>query len=258
MKRIYTTVALLGALVTGAFAQRQANISGVLIVPAEGSTMTLTCTDSFKLTYVYLNLGPDKIFPTDTIAFNDGRTNPYTSAFQVTGDTVNVNDTIFGVDTYIGRAELEFLWDATSGAVDTTQPFNGSGHLFPVLSRGFGWAVTSTAVEDPTGDDDQLQIPLTINCNLGIDVKGLAKQSLLIYPNPASTELRFKYSFTNGLATARIMDIAGRTILAKDFGKMTEGEKELTLDVSSLNNGIYYIELVNGENRAINKVTIQK
>ena len=64
---------------------------------------------------------------------------------------------------------------------------------------------------------------------------------LVIYPNPVSTELQISGSNVN--SNISILDISGKTILTqKNVGK--------TIDVSSLKEGIYFLQLTNSTGTA--------
>jgi hypothetical protein len=47
-------------------------------------------------------------------------------------------------------------------------------------------------------------------------------------------------------------------LITKNYGKQSTGEKELTLDISALQNGMYYVELTADDKRAISKLTVRK
>jgi hypothetical protein len=254
MKRIYTTAALIGTLVTGAFAQRHCDIRLVAAAPADNTT--INCKDSFTLGYIFVNNGPDMVMTTDTMFVIDGESAPNSQwTFAVTSNKA-VGDTAI---IYIGKSHKNMTQTLinAAGTAFVNAPFANGSYLYPILFRGFK---DTLAVKDTALGNNGATPKFNINCTTGIDelTGGFPKSSLNIYPNPAATEVRMKYTFANENATVRITDIAGRVLLTKDYGKQSTGEKELSLDVSSLQNGIYYIELVSDNKRAINKLTIRK
>jgi len=256
MKRIYTTLALVGAMVTGAFAQRVANISGTLVTPSDTVIQNVGCADSFEIAYYFINSGPDVILPTDTLQFADARLNPYYSAFQVTGDTIKMNDTAFKTAYYVSLSEMKFLWDASNNNDPDTvaSTFNGN-FLYPIFFGGYGWSAVSTAVTDDNQDDDQLAVAMTISCaTTGVSKVNLNKTSLNVYPNPASSQINFSFNFAaNTDADLRITDISGRVVKSITLGKQNAGNKTFNIDVADLNNGMYFMELTTNQSRGVAK-----
>jgi hypothetical protein len=261
MKRIYMTLALVGAFVSGSYGQTLADIEVVMIKPAGTQTtpFAIPCTDSFDYEFLLINHGPGTIGAADTVQYYspwvpDGYINTTTHG----GVAIPAHDTIVHYAGKTHRNELERLFDPSSGE-PMYKPFSDGDYLFAILVRGFR-NVDTAILKDPNSANNDVVAFSNIDCSTGIGeaFKGLDKQSLNVYPNPASNTISFKATMTNGSATLRISDMVGRTVLAKDFGKQTAGEKELTLDVSALNNGMYYIELFNEGNRYVNKLTIRK
>lgn len=257
MKRIYATLTLLGLLATGAYAQRHCDIETVLVSPAEGTT--LPCTGTFPIKYLFINHGPDAVLATDTLfgvdpELADPENNP---PYFYTGSAIAAGDTLIG-------------YEATSTLATTLALINAAGDDFeaPTFADGnhnyFAWFLgfSDTTVVNDTARGNNLALNgITINCGgtgIADAVKGLDRTSLHIYPNPGVTDVNFKYAFKAGNAAVRVTDIAGRVVLTQDFGKQTAGEKIMTVNVSSLTNGMYYLELVTDDQRAISKMVIRK
>ena len=78
------------------------------------------------------------------------------------------------------------------------------------------------------------------------------QQSIEIYPNPATTQLTSQsrtYGNTSTIETIHIYNVLGEMVQSSDIGHQTS---DVTLDVSGLNNGIYFIE-VKGEKGVVRK-----
>ena len=69
-----------------------------------------------------------------------------------------------------------------------------------------------------------------------------------LYPNPTSDMLRVNINNSiNEIAIIRIIDISGRKVLITNTS-LKDGLTEKIINVSSLNSGVYFIEIVrNGE-----------
>lgn len=74
---------------------------------------------------------------------------------------------------------------------------------------------------------------------------GPSAEAISVTPNPANSviEVHFSQSSTHA-ATLRIVDASGKVELVRDLGTLGEGERSVTLPVSELASGVYYLELV--------------
>ncbi len=71
MKKICTSLFLLGAFAIGANAQRHCDVELVHVFgPLDNAV--LTCTQDFLSGYIFVNNGPDDILPTDSFWVRDG------------------------------------------------------------------------------------------------------------------------------------------------------------------------------------------
>lgn len=86
----------------------------------------------------------------------------------------------------------------------------------------------------------------------------VANESIKTYPNPAVNQLSFEYSFANNEnATARILDVTGRTVLVKEF-ENNSGNQKFDLDINNLNTGSYLLQFIVGDKTMTNKFNVQK
>lgn len=257
MKRIYSTLTLVGLLATGAYAQRQCDIEAVLVTPAEGTT--LPCTGNFPIKYLFINHGPDAILATDTLVGLDPEIeDPENGYFTYSGEAVAVGDTLIGYDAATSRALTGALIN-NAGDAFVVAPFADGNYNYFAMFLGF--LADTTVIKDPVPSNNLSMHNITINCGgtgIADAVGGLDRTSLFAYPNPANDKVSFKYSFKAGNASVRITDIAGRVVMTQDLGKQTAGERTMTVDVSSLTNGMYYLELVMDDKRAISKLAIKR
>ena len=100
-------------------------------------------------------------------------------------------------------------------------------------------------------DSNGCEIP---NCTVGVSENLTSKEELLVYPNPSSGIINFKLLAASKNAPTQLFlfDITGKTILNTSFRANTK-----QLDVSSYPKGIYFYQLINGEERYSGKVVIQ-
>ncbi|MBC7552563.1 MAG: T9SS type A sorting domain-containing protein [Taibaiella sp.] len=82
-------------------------------------------------------------------------------------------------------------------------------------------------------------------------------ESLALYPNPASNELKVRFeSVNNSPVTISLTDLTGRTV-ASVAQTATQGIQSVNFDVSSLAKGLYFVQLQSAEETVSRKVTIQ-
>lgn len=253
MKRVLSLIAIISAFTFNANAQRTANLAAYMVLPDTGSVTTLDCVDSYVVNTGFINQGPDVIYPTDTIVFNDAFSQSgyvwYTS-----GDTVKVGDTVVGETGYYHVSDLQSLYDGTTGT-QVFAPFADGNYFFGSTFIGFGLSAVSTAVVYDDSTLFQVVAPVTISCNTtAIHNVKLNQTALTIFPNPTTDKISFTNNFTAATdATVQITDIAGRVIKSVDLGKQAPGTKTFSVDVQSLTNGMYYIQLVTNTTKSVNK-----
>lgn len=96
------------------------------------------------------------------------------------------------------------------------------------------WINKTTSISEPNGDD---------NVNL------------YIYPNPCVNQLSFDFKRTETIARVYITDLLGRTVL---MNNIVDNATHQSLDVSSLNTGLYALKLVSGARIFVQKFSVLK
>ena len=80
--------------------------------------------------------------------------------------------------------------------------------------------------------------------------------SVLIYPNPASDNVHLQLNaVTNTQVAVRLIDMLGHQWLAKQYD-LLQGENAFSLDVSSLKKGLYFVEVLNSNERIFKKLIV--
>lgn len=263
MKRLITTAVLLTTMICGVFAQqRKAGVRAYWITPDTAELTVVPCNDSFDLEYFFVNVGPDTVRVTDTFYFFD----PLTPDSKIMGEYVTApvpaGDTIAHYKYRVKLLQIERLADPSDNYNDVFKPFSNGNYAIYCAAAGFYNAATPPAGYlqlDTAIKPSAAAAAIKIDCKTGIDdlFTGRTAPGLAIYPNPASRTIAFKYNFANTSATVRITDIAGRIVLSKDYGKQS-GEREISLDVSGLTNGMYYVELITDKQRNVGKISISR
>lgn len=250
-------------MICSAFAQqRKTGVRAYWITPDTAELTVVPCNDSFDLEFLFINAGPDTVRVTDTFFFFD----PLTPDGRIMGEyftaPVPAGDTIAHYKYKAKLSQIERLADPGDDYNDVFKPFSDGTYAIYCAGVSFYNAATPPAGYLQLDADIAPRAAaagIKIDCKTGIDdlFTGRTAPGLAIYPNPASRTIAFKYNFANTGATVRVTDIAGRVVLDKDFGKQS-GEREISLDVSGLTNGMYYVELITDKQRSVGKVSISR
>jgi hypothetical protein len=285
MKRIYMALALVGALATGSYAQKNVDLKIRMMSPS-GTLPNVAAGDSIRMSFEITNLGPDAVTMSDTTKIWMD-TKIFGTAVADVQEAVRLNmpqlDMPVGfVDTlgiWVKQGEDFFSGDpnpinfpADSKNCTFMAVFGYSADGFYFVDPGFDGAVYNAATDLAgllaafTGNnrgksDVQFGSGATGSfCNTtGIDfVSNTEKTSLTVYPNPATDNINFEFSLDKtSPVTVRVADVTGRTVLTKDLGKVSQGSQKVSLDVSSLKSGVYMIELNSDGRRAISKFNVK-
>ncbi|KAA5533261.1 T9SS type A sorting domain-containing protein [Taibaiella lutea] len=256
MKRFYTTMALLGALVTSASAQTIANVSGTLVAPLAADANTpfnIPCTDSFEYEFIFVNQGPGTIGVTDTAFFitpfaGEGLVNYYKPTAPVAA-----NDTLVHFSGKMAKSQIKRLINEAQDDY-VFAPFTDGNYFYPAIFVGF--STDTTILKDNDGTDDGGITAVKINCATAVKDVNFSKSSLNIFPNPANNQISFTNEFAaTTVAFVKITDLTGRVVKTMNLGKQNAGTKTYNVDLSGMNNGMYYIELITDETRSISKFT---
>jgi hypothetical protein len=93
-----------------------------------------------------------------------------------------------------------------------------------------------------------------VSNNVGMDVSETQpKEELTLYPNPSSTILFIECERLNAEAELQIIDATGKNVKTE---KMKDKKSEI--DISSLKDGIYFIQMKTGTEMLSKKIVIQR
>jgi hypothetical protein len=228
MKKNYILIALLLSSFIG-FSQHQFSVN--LTDPLNGAT--LTQGTEFDQKIIITNVGPGTISPSDTIAYIDPST-PQGQVLIRFGYTKGVNDTI----------QINKKLNITGGTSQTNVNYCvvaflfSNGNIKPGFdTNGYRSCKTVNIVATPSSIGEVTYSEVAPKGTLGI------------YPNPSTGNL-ISFDFTTkstGILTAQVYDITGRKVMSYNYGQQHDGKSGFNLDISSLNQGLYIIELQQGQ-----------
>ena len=86
---------------------------------------------------------------------------------------------------------------------------------------------------------------LSLTTMNGIESAAIIANEFRVYPNPFSEQLNIVYSLPNhGKITIKLLDMMGRTVLSKETLNSSSEINNIQLDLSSIKNGTYIIQLI--------------
>lgn len=131
------------------------------------------------------------------------------------------------------------ITNTTAGATTVTSLVQGTYYFRFALTDNVGQTTADTMKLTVNGTAAGATKPLAAAEELTV-----AEEKLTVYPNPASTTVKFRVSSAvNGNAILRLYDGTGKTVYTYQFAK-TAAVHEIPVAISQLNHGIYYVEII--------------
>lgn len=162
-----------------------------------------------------------------------------------------ISTTLTPVDICKGKGAINLAYDA---AVIGTSHFGVNPHTF-IWSNGANTqnisvttpGIYTVNVTDSNGCSKSFSTTVGINisdtCAFAANVSEINKEYVSLYPNPAQENVMLKFFSNNTENTGiKLTDVTCRVVMTKEF-LATAGENNVTLDVSSVPAGMYYILL---------------
>lgn len=240
MKRLFTLLAVLLSLGYGASAQVTTDLA---VINTFKSVDTVKWdpkgTHGRIIYYAFINYGPTALVSTDSFFWK----NPILGNVRLTLPSAGfpANDTLYFTDTLFQNTAV------------SPNPFTWCDSIW--AKRG------SSLVSDPnlTNNSNCKSVRFIQTSPVGVENVAAQAGALAVYPNPASSSISFTYDFGgNGTANVSMVDLLGKAVLQKDLGKMTSGKHTYSVDISSLQSGVYFLELVENGTKAVSRIVIQK
>ncbi len=255
MKRIYLLMIVLVAAMGNAFAQRSINLEVTLVSPT--ASTVISSGTPVNMLAVVKNLGPDSLKVTDSTLWFwtlSGSPLPFPIGSNQGTFWNRFNESLMVNDT--------FHLNYPNRTFGYTQGVDSNRTLCINVLPNFDGGANDT-INDPTTSNNRSCVTLMFKkSTTGIAETILAEageNKALIYPNPASAEanIAIKMNYFADV-TVKITDIAGRTVMVKDMGKLETGSHDLKLNVGNLNNGVYFYQVQMGNNISSGKLMIAK
>ena len=174
----------------------------------------------------------------NTVTATTGATLTNFSTRSVTWDGTDVNGNIVADGTY--KVTIEETWNH-GGSGSTTRSFT--------FTKG-----ASDDIQSPTTDANFSNISLQwIASAAGIEEGVFAESGVRVYPNPSKDGM-FNVDYTEANSIL-VFDVLGVQVSEE---KLVQENGTVTLDLSSLKNGIYFLRVSDGVRMSEHKVIIGK
>lgn len=152
-----------------------------------------------------------------------------------TGETV-----VFTADVNPGDFEVDAVVVRIDGNALVTAPVAGSGNTkysaeWTATSAGDHVVVAEVTAGGRTITSPELRYTVTASGNASLTNPGESIETLVIYPNPASSEIHLR---TRGAGVVSLLSLDGNCIGHYDV------ESVATIDVSWLNPGLYFVRFI--------------
>ncbi|MBI1184328.1 DUF5011 domain-containing protein [bacterium] len=110
---------------------------------------------------------------------------------------------------------------------------------------------------DPSNNVSATVTRLVVVMEDGTGISEVAGNGFIVYPNPSNGGFNVATSLGNGqVVQLRVLDLTGREIY--NAGNFVVSNGQFKLDLSSLANGTYYLQMANNNSQTIEKILIAK
>jgi hypothetical protein len=167
--------------------------------------------------------------------------------FQV---TISGSDDLSGVayyQVYVSTNDAPYeYYDAFHTGHFQFAGVNGNQYEFYAVATDRAGNVEQPPLDPETNPDAVTTIVTGIR-------KSLAKPDLVVFPNPVTHELQIEG--TGKISGVSVVDLTGRKIM---YSRIAQPATKISLDVSGMPAGVYWLEVVSGDHRAATRFVVMK
>ena len=158
----------------------------------------------------------------------------------------------------LGLVSNQFdLTDGTVGEeVFPNAPKRVNGDI-PVLFQYDSWAGNTLQDDFPILEENKMAVYMIDPSLLNGIQSEIAQSSVNIFPNPASSNVTLSFEAKNsGETVVTISNMIGQTVKIQN-ADIISGSNNVTMDLTSLNEGIYLVSIGSGSNKITQKLVIE-
>lgn len=232
MTRLSTLLLILLTSLHVVAQQRYADLKVNLLDPKQGDTIYID--DQFNISAKVINLGADTVHSSDTLGLGlifDG--NPI--MFYLNGTPVQYLP-MDGYEIAPGDSvTIGFSFTVSTGW--QTGPTTFCAEVTPINATD---SITDTALSNNQSCANLKILEHTTS----ISGTNIQRNTVVIYPNPVSDILNITFELpVHKKVALKITDMAGRVVISKEYGDMSNGKSKLSVNTNDLIQGMYLYEL---------------
>jgi hypothetical protein len=138
---------------------------------------------------------------------------------------------------------------------------NGTiGNSISVASTGIGFDVKQIWVEVTNADNcvgvDTVTVTFDFSQCFGVGEED-GGIGFILYPNPATERLYYRWQGLRGHARLEIIDLHGRRIAEQDIGPVSGEVFTGSIDISGQPEGVYTVKLTGGDHTVVRKIILR-
>lgn len=224
---------------------RNIDIKANIISPNTGDYIVSPTT--VKTIYSIANLGPDTVWTLDSFHVSIAHLNDSQSEVLI----IPVNIMLVPGDSiiYEHNREIDLDVDHNAYRISVVGRLYNRSPNYP-----FFWETTDL----PIAKNNQSQVFLKHrSATSSINETKMNVQEIKIFPNPASQVVKVQTSFyLNGQYSLMIQDMTGKRVMHEQIGREMRNNKEVSIDISNLSNGVYNLILYHPEGQITKKLMV--
>lgn len=134
---------------------------------------------------------------------------------------------------------------------------------FSVATNGYSFPQTTFIYFENEATWYYTESTPVVRGNFGASTVGISEDSKLllsnVYPNPFANEATVTYTLEEGANVSyTIVDLAGNVVATANEGNVMPGNHNITVDGTGFANGVYFFNLVAGNNTVTHKIIVNK
>jgi hypothetical protein len=228
----------------------------------QGTSLNLLATGAVSYTWIssngnaFSNFSPVPVSPNASTSYTVSGTDAngcvltspvavtVNSKPAITASASKTNVCQYEAVNLMATGSATFSWQGMAGNIGTGSSISVS------LPVNVMYSYTVTGTDSNTGCSTTSIVTVSVDKCVGINETSGNNPGLSVYPNPAGNTLNIALS--NGIhKSVQVMDLSGRVVVSD-----SSNEDKLTINLSTLANGIYYVKVQSGE--GVNVVKIVK
>lgn len=167
-------------------------------------------------------------------------------------DTATIGIALYnGADT-IGQGSVNII-DAVSTWTEFTIDITYTGTLFPDTMNVL--CISSIQESPVVGTELEVDNLQLVGGSVDVPQNLMGEKEFSISPNPANTFVNINIPSVNNDVKIVLHNTVGQVVYSNTFNNVNEVKERI--DISELNSGIYFVEIINGSKSSIEKLIIK-